>query len=185
MPAELENTSITFTDEAETALHKRLLRLERELRGRAIDEAVRTRGLPAEVTGSDIQRAFNRIMSRRYLPGRDVERTSFAFHPGAQITRGFGISEIEGHQRERNIRRSLSERVANFYAWLGFVIGLIGLLWAPVYHRVKNLSIADPIWRFGFLVAGAGLAMSFVGIAAGLFFSKIRRDRDRQKLEQR
>jgi hypothetical protein len=182
MPAELENTSITFTDEAETALSKRLLRFERELRGRAIDEAVRTRGIPAEVTGSDVQRAFDRMMTRRFRTARDVDRT-FAFHPGAHMTREFSMPGLDLRQRAL-ARRSLSERVANLYMWLGVVLAVVGVMWAPIYHRVKDLSSGDPIWRFGLLLAGGGLATFLVGVLARLFFTtRLRLERTHTKTE--
>lgn len=169
MPAELENTSITFTDEAETALSRRLSRFERELRGRAIDEAVRTRGIPAEVTGSDVQRAFDRIMTRRFRAARDADR-AFAFHPVAHITREFNMPELELSRRAL-ARRSLSERVANLYMWLGIVLAIVGVMWAPIYHRVKDLLAGDPVWRFGLLLAGGGLASFLVGVLARFFLT--------------
>jgi hypothetical protein len=182
MPAELENTSVMFTEEAEVALKRGLSRLERRLRGRAVDEAVRTRGVPAEVTGSDIERALNKVMNRRYLPNREWER-SFVLHPGQRrVLGGFVTSDPEDRQREH--RRSLSEWVARLYMWVGAVGALAGVCYAPVYHRFRMLS-ADPAWRLGFLMAAASFCMFILGLGFKIYLSKVRLDRNRRHFEGR
>ena len=103
MPTELESSSITFTDEAEIVLRKLLSRFDRQVRSRAVEEAVRRRGVPAEITGSDVQRAFNRLMFR----GLRTERERVSLYPGESA-----LSRIEIHEGGASLharRKSLTK----------------------------------------------------------------------------
>jgi hypothetical protein len=172
MATELENASITFTEEAEVALRRAISRVERQVRGRAVEEAVRRRGVPAEVTGSDIQRAFSRFMFRR-ISARERERATF--YGGEHLVPSkFTESGIELEQGRS--KKKLYERIASGYIWTGAAAMLVGLLWAPTAHWVRNLA-SDPAWRFGFLVTVAGFATLVVGIFVKFYVAKLLNNR--------
>lgn len=171
MPAELENVSVIFTDEAEAAIKKSLARWERRLRARALDEAVRTRGVPAEVTASDIERAANRLGNRKYIASRGSERFLAHGPRDYEILEAFRNSGPD--EARRNRRQTFSSLLAKVYIWLGITGTIAGILYAPILHRYKTLS-ADPSWRFGLLVAAAGLCMFGIGLAFKVFLSRVR-----------
>ena len=158
MPAELENATIMFTDEAEVALKKEMARIERRIRGRAIDEAVRSRGVPAEVTGSDIARASRTFMYRMY-------RNDFRSSASGRISESRGIRDFVTSEasRHRDRVRTISDLLPNFYIWLGLLTTIIGLLYPPIYYRYRILA-QDRIWRSGLFIGATGLAIFFLGV---------------------
>src|SRR5271157_3217305 len=133
MPSVERSSSISFTAEAELAVQRVLRRLERELRARAIDDAVRTRGVPAEVTSTDVNRAYSetrsvsRIVTRRgtYLDDPDlpvsVRDQLYLQH----------VARTEGTSEER--RKSAFERLAKMYIIFGVVVCALGVLFPPLY----------------------------------------------------
>src|SRR5260370_9524051 len=62
MPVEIEKPTVSFTDEAQRVLQQSLLRLERRIRAKAADHAIKSRGTPSEVTGSDIEKAYRELI---------------------------------------------------------------------------------------------------------------------------
>jgi hypothetical protein len=172
MPPELENASVIFTDEAEAAIKKSLARWERRLRARALDEAVRARGVPAEVTGSDIERASNRLGNRGFVDGRKTVR--FRSHSSDEYRfRELRAPELNEKQVEKS--KTPSALIAKLYIWLGLAGTFGGLLYAPVFHRYKALA-ADPAWRIGFLLATTSFCIFVTGIIFKTFIQKRRRD---------
>jgi hypothetical protein len=155
--------SITFTDEAELALQRVLRRLERELRARAVDDAVRTRGVPAEVTGTDVNRAYSetrsvsRIVTRRspYLDDPDLPP-----HVRDQLYLQHFI-HTEGTSEER--RKSASERLAKMYIILGVIVGALGVLFPPLYKLGRGL-LSEPIWRLGLATSAFGILTALLGL---------------------
>src|SRR5690349_12115293 len=91
----LETPTIVFTEEAEAALRRAMMQHERRLRSNAVEFAVRARGTPAEITASDIQRAYNVI---RNHPSRHSHsrRTSGTFLVDPRF-----FSEAEAVRRDR------------------------------------------------------------------------------------
>ena len=177
MSTETEQTSTVFTEEAETALRRIVSRYERRVRGRALEEAVRARGVPAEVTGSDVQRASLHVVRPTYVPSyaqrRRQERFDFEDLP-------LGMARIRMAERVNAVARrtTVLERAARLYVWIGAVGTVIGLVWAPAYHKVRILS-ADPAWRVGFIIAQASFAMLVIGVTVKIYSSWIQSRRRR------
>jgi hypothetical protein len=168
MPAELDSPSATFTEEAEVALRRALMRLERQLRGAAMDDAVRQRGLPAEVTGSDVERAFMRTRrATRQLAPADTEQWWDDWN------RTFRNQEsgTRPGRLQTDVRFPMSQRLATAYIWGGLLLAVCGVLYPPLYHRFKELAI-DPTWRFGLVLSATGVATSVIGILVKTMFAK-------------
>jgi hypothetical protein len=160
MATDVPSLSVNFSEEAEHAIQKATARYERRLRAQALDAAVRSRGVPAEVTGSDIakadfdlrarreiRRGFSRLEERRLLESRDR---------GTQ-------TDIE-HWIHRPPYLSALDRVASLYIRLGAFTALAGvgiLLFYRAYIQVKT----DPVSRVGLLVTAAGLGTVLLGYA--------------------
>lgn len=153
MPVEEVKGSIVFTDEAEVALRRTLNRLERRLRIRAVDEAVRARGVPAEVTSSDVNRASTEVsLPRRLPPGvwseRPPEFGDRLFEPGE------GLDAWQ-------IPRFTVDRLLTVYVLLGAVTALIGLIYPWVVEFLAKIQ-SDPLRRTGLLIAISGLMLALV-----------------------
>jgi|HubBroStandDraft_6_1064221.scaffolds.fasta_scaffold200800_2 hypothetical protein len=188
--------SITFTDAAELALQQALRRLERDLRARAIDDAVRTRGVPAEVTSTDVNRAYSetrnvsRIVTRRtpYLDDPDLPP-----HVREQLYLQH-IIRAEGSSEEH--RKSASERLARAYIIFGAIVGSLGVLFPPLYKLGRGL-LSEPIWRLGLATSAIGILTALLGVGfqsylqsraaelarkrASLIATGIREDKDEDK----
>jgi hypothetical protein len=170
MSTDIENLSVTFTEEAESALRRIVARVERQIRARASEEAIRNRGIPAEVTGSDVQRASNRSL-RGYGYGTS---THFSRRRLREDSR-FGNRRIISGPSISTRKRSSLERLASLYVWLG-VIGLVfGLLWAPTSSLIKVLW-ANPAWRAGLVITQAAGVTLALGIAVKFYARKIRQN---------
>jgi len=178
-PGEIESSAISFTEEAETALKRFISRFERQVRGHALEEAVRRRGLPAEVTGSDVQRAFNHLMWR-HVPPRD---RSLAIHsPESFFQERFGSPDTETRERDRP--RHFYQRLASAYIWLGALAFLGGVIWAPASHFAARFA-GDPAWRTGFYIALSGLVVALLGIVVRFSFDRLLNTRDRGRTGSR
>jgi uncharacterized membrane protein len=136
MAVEIEKTAVSFTDEAELALNRSISRLERRVRARAADLAIKSRGTPAEVTGSDIERAY-----------RDILR------PNA------GEPFEEKLQSARRLRKSHTLHfISTVYVWLGLVTAIVGGLYPYIQARFAN-----PTFRLSMAITLIGLALSGLG----------------------
>lgn len=160
MATDVPSLSVNFSEEAESAIRKATARYERRLRAQALDEAVRSRGVPAEVTGSDIAKADFELRSRR-----DIRR-GFSRLEQRRImeSRERNLqSEIEGWSHQSPYLSSL-ERVAALYVRFGAFVAAAGvgiLIFYRAYVQVKT----DPVSRIGLLVTAAGLATIMLGYA--------------------
>jgi hypothetical protein len=137
MAIEIEKAAISFTDEAELALNRSISRLERRVRARAADLAIKSRGTPAEVTGSDIERAYRDIL--RPTPGEPLEEKVLS---------------------NRRLRKShMLHFVSTVYVWLGVVTAIVGGLYPYVQARLAN-----PTFRLSTAITLTGLALSGLGL---------------------
>jgi hypothetical protein len=171
MATDIENSSISFTEEAEVTLKRQVSRYERKIRAFALEAAVRSRGLPAEVTGSDVIRATGKL-NERFLP--EIRRHGRYIYRDESGISSENMVRVPYLDRGGIKRGKLPlERVAHLYAWLGAVGTIVGLVWAPAYHAVRMLS-ADPAWRIGFIVAEFSFAMFVSGIAVKFYVTKVR-----------
>ncbi len=123
MPSvEIERPSVSFTDEAQRALQNSLMRIERRIRAKAADHAIKVRGTPSEVTASDIEKAYRELIafSNRYVvPSR--------------------IENGPKHWRKATSLRLL----ATVYTWIGALTAVSGI----VYPFVRT-KLLDPSVRF-------------------------------------
>jgi hypothetical protein len=148
MNYQVQPKSVQFTEEAEFVLRSELEQLVNDLRAAAAEEAVRTRGIPAEVTGSDMSRVFENLKGRIATgsPTFEVERTS---HFAARAERLRLIAEV--------------------YKWLGLVsfIGAISFILLPKILGPNLFS--DPSTRLSAMIAVGGVFASGLGFALERF----------------
>jgi hypothetical protein len=142
MAVEIEKAAVSFTDEAELALTRSMSRLERRVRARAADLAIKSRGTPAEVTGSDVERAY-----------REVLRPNVG-------------EPIEGKERsERRARKLYTLHfLSTMYTWLGLVIACLGILYPYIHDRLAN-----PTFRLSVVISFTGLALAGVSYLFGQY----------------
>lgn len=157
MPIEAERTSVTFTEEAEVVLRRLLNRLDRQLRGNAIDEAVRARGLPAEITGTDVHKASMELLATRRLSP----------HVRNRLTRGEMLSQVFPGYIDEKARRakppkSPVEKIASLYMRFGIAVAFGGLLYAPLLKGFMHL-VGDPVWKIGLMISLAGIGVALMG----------------------
>jgi hypothetical protein len=139
MVVEIEKGSVSFTDEAQIALQRVLLRLERRIRAKAADQAIKSRGTPAEVTGSDVERAYR------------------------ELSQPDSIDSFQRLASERGFRRSHMVRlVSKAYIFVGLVIAIAGGFY-PYFHE----RFANPTFRFSAAITLGGLVLSLVGFFFG------------------
>jgi hypothetical protein len=138
-PVEIEKPSVSFTDEAQRALQNSLMRIERRIRAKAADHAIKVRGTPSEVTASDIEKAYRELVafSNRYVvPSR--------------------IENGPKHWRKSNSLRLL----ATLYTWIGALTAVCGI----VYPFVRT-KLLDPSVRFSVLTGLAGVVLAALGLS--------------------
>lgn len=169
MPTETERTSISFTGEAELALRRTLGRFERQLRAKAADEAVRSRGVPAEVTGSDINKAFLEIVAIHRVPPHLLNRVRRGELP-FEVAEEFLEREKTREKRPQRPKHFI-EKLSSLYIWAGVFIAIFGLLYAPIYKTFLGL-IADPAWKTGLLIFATGTAVAVVGFVSRFVFRR-------------
>lgn len=167
MPLETEKQSVVFTDEAELALRRAVQRLESRLRRAVIEESVRQRGFPVEVTGSDVERA--------------ARHSTFALRARPDIAAGFDPIPADEALREKLLltelfqsgrqRRNLTERMADAYTRVGIALAAGGILVPSLYVLYRSLS-RDLPWRIGLLVCGTGIAMALIGVLMRAILAK-------------
>jgi hypothetical protein len=140
MAVEIEKPAISYTDEAQVALQRSLLLLERSIRARAADQAIKSRGTPAEVTGSDIEKAFRDIIGP---DPRDM------FEEGLQS------------QREYWRKSSRLQFISLVYTWVGLFLALIAGIYPFIRTQLLNPSVKFSVAFVlcGLLVAALGLSM--------------------------
>jgi len=136
MAVEIEKPAVSFTGEAEMALNRSVSRLERRLRAKAANLAIKSRGTPAEVTGSDVERAYRDVL-RLDIPERYEDK-------------------LDDERRLRRLRRL--HLVSMMYMLIGLVIAVAGGLYPYVHEHLGN-----PTFRLSVATVSAGLAVSGVG----------------------
>jgi hypothetical protein len=165
MPTEeLQRRSITFTEEAEAALAQKLRRLERQIRGDAIEEAVRGRGAPGEVTGSDINRAYFGLFRSRRLPPAYYRDVIFRGELPPIVGRGPVEEDMEPERESRP--KTYLERIGTVYIKVGLIVAVGGVLFPLVARLVSTILHASKQAQGGFLVAAAGLLTALFGYVA-------------------
>ena len=153
MAVEIEKPSVSFTNEAQRALQHSLLRVERKIRARAADKAIKSRGTPSEVTGSDIEKAYREVIGRN-TPNFSTDRM------GDQILR--------------------KDRRLQLMARFCIVLGLSSTVLAAIYPFIRN-QLQNPSLRFSVILAVGGLFMAGIGLLVRVFalylgISRINRD---------
>jgi|SRR5208282_1145133 len=139
MAIEIEKPSVSFTDEAQRTLQHSLLRLERRIRARAADEAIKSRGTPSEVTGSDIEQAY------RELIGRSPS----------------DLFEDRMENQSRHWRRATQlQLMATFYMILGLFLTVCGAIYPFIRSQLQNPSV-----RLSVMITAGGLFMAAIGLA--------------------
>jgi hypothetical protein len=138
MPVEIEKPFVSFTEEAQRVLQHSVTRLERRIRAKAADNAIKSRGTPSEVTGSDVEKAYREIL-------------------GSNLPQGFSGRTL----RELRVRRKTSSLrfISTLYVWFGVLIAVCGGIYP--FIRVKML---DPTVRFSVLAAVSGLIVALLGV---------------------
>lgn len=159
MPIEAERTSVTFTDEAEVVLRRLLNRLDRQLRGNAIDEAVRARGFPAEITGSDVHKASMGFFATRRLAPNVRDRIAHGETP-SQVFSEF--LEVEEKSKRAKRPKSSTEKLASLYMRFGIAVAFGGLLYAPLLKGFMHLA-GDPVWKIGLMISVSGIGLALMG----------------------
>ena len=141
MTVEMEKPAVSFTDEAQAAIQRSILRLERRIRARAADQAIKSRGTPAEVTGSDIEKAYRELLMGSYE--RDAVLQSL-------------------HTDRKHWQRVTWLRLVSvIYTWAGFFIALVGGIYPFIRSQLQNPSVklSVTLAASGLVVAGLGLTM--------------------------
>lgn len=154
MAVEIEKPAVSFTDEAQRALQESLLRLERRIRAKAADYAIKTRGTPSEVTASDIHKAYRDLIVRG-----PQEAYRDRFEDGRKQWR-----------KTANLRL-----IATFYTWFGALTAICGATYP--FIRAKLL---DPSFRFSVVFGLCGLFMAMLGVSFRAYLNyreALRKDR--------
>jgi len=157
MAVEIEKPAVSFTDEAQRALQTSLQRVERRIRAKAADLAIKARGTPTEVTASDIEKAYRELIgsgTRDVFPGK------------TEIDRKLGRKTI-------NLRF-----ISTLYVWFGVLIALCGVTYP--FIRPK---LIDPSVRFSVLVGLSGLLVAALGqgLKAYLNYSELLRKEENSR----
>jgi hypothetical protein len=153
MTVEMEKPAVSFTDEAQAAVQRSILRLERRIRARAADQAIKARGTPAEVTGSDIEKAYRELIGSS---GRDLS--------------------VQSLQTDRRHWQRLTwlRLVSVIYTWAGFFIALVGGIYPFIRSQLLNPSV-----KLSVTLAGSGLVVAGLGLTMRAYLKyreAIRRD---------
>jgi hypothetical protein len=139
MVVEIEKGSVSFTDEAQVSLQRVLLRLERRIRAKAADQAIKSHGTPAEVTGSDVERAYR------------------------ELSQPDSIDSFQRLVSERKFRRSHMVRlISKAYIFVGLVTALAGGFYPYIHDRLAN-----PTFRLSAVITLSGLGLSGLGFFLG------------------
>src|ERR1700674_2117271 len=178
MPLDAERTdpTVTFTTEAELALEREVARFERRLRAKAIEASVRTRGFPAEVTGTDVAKSSRDLSHLKTSVSADEEMVhhwslqSAADRRYEMVARSLERGEAEDPEKNRYKRTSIY-RLFSIYGWLGVAVSLIGAMY-PVLHDVIKGVLHNPDLRQAFLISSMGLGLAVVGFAARSLFKR-------------
>jgi hypothetical protein len=175
-----ERKTVSFTVEAEIAIQRFMRKLERGIRARSIDDAVRARGLPAEVTGTDVSRAYTELLVSR--PG--YRRRAYFDDPDLppQVRGEFYLQEARTAIAKQG---SKTEKLAKVYIAIGIVIGVLGVLFPPLYKLGRGL-LSDPIWRLGLGISAIGIATAIIGVTFQSFLQSraLRRKRPPIAIEE-
>lgn len=158
MPTDLEKQTVTFTESGEAAIRRTVHGVESRLRSNAIDEAVRRRGFPVEVTSSDVERAS------RHFGAQFASRVGGSGTIDA-LSAEYMLRDRMMLQRYREMRRhktSVLDRVGSLYTRVGISLAVSGVVVPALYMLYRWLS-HDFAWRIGLLTAAAGLLTAGMG----------------------
>ena len=164
---QIEQTSASFTEEAEAAVQKSLHRVERRLRLKALDEALRTRGWPPEVTASDVFKAEVELRPSRDPRNprdlrnlRDLDDRSYlrALEERADFLR----SERPPNRRVSRAWRLL-DTITRVYLVIGVIFAVGGLLYAPLLDRI-TLLLHDANWKRGLTLSLSGALLVVMSV---------------------
>ncbi|MGA2475350.1 MAG: hypothetical protein ABSF73_01900 [Terriglobia bacterium] len=162
MPTEeLQRLSVTFTEEAEIALAQRLRRLERQLRGAAVEEAVRARGTPGEVTSSDIHKAYSELFRVRRLDADYYRKMMIRGELPPDFASGLATEDFERHREPR--RKTYLERMGVVYTKVGLIIAIGAPLFAMAAKLSATISHVSKETQVWLLVSAAGLVTALFG----------------------
>ena len=139
MVVEIEKSSVSFTDEAHRSLQTSLARLERRIRAKAADEAIKSRGTPTEVTGSDIEKAYRMIVGLT-PSGLFDER----------------MQDEHNHWRKAALLRLTS----TVYTGFGIFLAIGGI----VYPFIRS-QLLNPSQRLSVMIAASGVLLAAVGMS--------------------
>jgi hypothetical protein len=183
MAIEAEKQTVVFTDEAEISLRRALHRTESRLRTAAIEEAVRRRGFPAEVTGSDVSRATRVALGG---PSPTVEeRNKFVHSPIDEFMKEQQFIEQYREFRKPFRRTGTIDAMARVYGWFGAVLTFAGVLIPSFYTLYKSLS-HDFAWRIGLMISATGIIMALLSLLLREFSSKfLRTHRDERSIRSK
>src|SRR5205823_4824031 len=154
--------SVEFTPEAESAIQRVVNRLERNIRALAVDEAVRARGVPAEVTGSDVSKVsvtFDLLGAMRMAPRRETSKET-----GAEDLRSYFRALLTDTNRRASFNAQLLSKT---YMVLGIALFIAGVVYVPFTKFIAELSSNAPLRR-GSLIASVGLVIALLGSLSGL-----------------
>lgn len=158
MPTEVEGQAVKFTESAETAIRRAVHRLESRLRSAAINDAVRQRGFPAEVTSSDVERASRNVVREFGLSGAGgvtLDPLATEYLLKERLMAG-------SYRAYRDRKAGVWDRLAHAYIRLGVVFTVGGVAVPALYTLYKWLS-HEFEWRIGLLIATIGILLSGSG----------------------
>lgn len=128
----------TFTKEAEQLIDAEIKEISTELRSAAMDEALRSRGEPVEITASDVRRARKRLVWRR-TPLRPMTELTLKLYMviGALLFLG-GLLYPYATTFIKQAARG--EMVSFLMALMGLCIGLAAVFakyYLEIVHRIR------------------------------------------------
>jgi len=127
-----------FTEEATRLLDRESIQIYEELRDAAINEALRSRGEPVEVTGSDVRKARSLFIKREY-PLRPM--TEFVLRVYAVL----GIAMMFGglfypYLRSFLEQSDFSSRIAIMLAFMGLVLTVVSFLSRYYFQAIYKMK---------------------------------------------
>jgi hypothetical protein len=167
---------VTFTNEAESAIEREVQRFERRLRARAIEESIRSRGFPAEVTGTDVARSSREIATRRKVRGGEYLPEAGTVDEVEEIEHRLAYQKLlhadeQDSPEVRNWRKSAIYKLLTAYGWTGVAVAAAGSMYPLLHGAVLSLA-HNPIWRQAFLLSTAGVALAVAGFSMRSYYRR-------------